>query len=183
MTDARRLFIAIDLPKAVCFELARLVAEPPRGVRPTPVAQLHLTLHFLGDVDDAVRAAVVAGLGRVRREPFSIAIRGTGVFPPRGRPSVLWAGVAPSTALLDLHAAVGGQVEASGLAIESRPYVPHVTLARLLPGAPRGWLEGVLAQTRSLAIDAIPVARFHLYCSRRIDGRTEHTAEATFPLG
>jgi 2'-5' RNA ligase len=183
MTDVRRLFIAIDLPKAVCFELARLVAEPPPGVRPVPIAQLHLTLHFLGDVDETVRAAVVAGLGRVQLDPFSIAIRGTGVFPPRGRPSVLWAGVAPSPALLDLHAAVGGQVEAAGIAVESRPYLPHVTLARLMPGAPRGWLEPVLAATRSLAIDAIPVERFHLYWSRRIDGRTEHSAEATFPFG
>jgi 2'-5' RNA ligase len=183
MSDVRRLFVAIDLPKPIRFQLARLVAEPPRGVRPVPLAQFHLTLHFLGDVDDAVRGTVSERLGRVRREPFAIALRGSGIFPPRGRPSVLWAGVMTSAALLDLHAAVGREIEASGLAVESRPYVPHVTLARLMPGAPRGWLEQVLAATRSLAIDAIPVERFHLYWSRRIDGRTEHTAEATFPLG
>ena len=183
MTAVRRLFIAIDLPKPVCFELARLVAAPPRGVRPVPAAQLHLTLHFLGNVDDTARGTVSERLGRVRREPFAIALRGTGIFPPRGRPSVLWAGVVTSAALLDLHAAVGGEIEASGLAVESRPYVPHVTLARLMPGAPRGWLEQVLEQTRSLAIDAVPIERFHLYWSRRIDGRTEHSVEATFSLG
>lgn len=183
MTAARRLFVAIDLPKTVCFELARLVAEQPRGVRPVPAAQLHLTLHFLGDVDDTVRGTVRDRLGRVRRQPFAIAVRGGGVFPPRGRPSVLWAGVAASTALGDLHAAVGSEIENSGLAVESRPYVPHVTLARLLPGAPRSWLENVLEQMRGLAIEGIPVERFQLYRSRRIDGRTEHSVEATFPLG
>jgi len=183
MSDVRRLFVAIDLPKPVCFELARLVAEPPHGVRPVPAAQLHLTLHFLGDVDDERRGVVVERLGRVHRKPFTLGLRGTGVFPPRGRPSVLWAGVAPSPALADLHAAVGREVEASGLAAESRAYVPHVTLARLLPGAPRGWLEQVLAQTHGLTLEGIPVERFHLYRSRRIDGRTEHSVEATFPLG
>jgi 2'-5' RNA ligase len=183
MSDVRRLFVAIDLPKPVCFGLARLVAEPPRGVRPVPTAQFHVTLHFLGDVDDATRGMVTERLGRVHRKPFTLGLRGTGVFPPRGRPSVLWAGVVPSAALAELHAAVGREIEAAGLAVEPRPYVPHVTLARLLPGAPRGWLEDVLAQTHGLAIEGIPVERFHLYRSRRIDGRTEHSVEATFALG
>lgn len=183
MSDVRRLFVAIDLPKPVCFKLARLLAEPPRGVRPVPAAQFHVTLHFLGHVDDAARGLVTERLARIRHDPFTLVVRGTGVFPPRGRPSVLWAGVAPSMALAGLHAAVGREIEALGLAVESRPYVPHVTLARLLPGAPRGWLEDVLEQTRGLAIEGIPVERFHLYRSRRIDDRTEHSVEAAFLLG
>ena len=122
-------------------------------------------------------------LFRSQAEPFSIAIQGTGVFPPRGRPSVLWAGVADSDALVALHAAIGTAVVACGLEIERRPYVPHVTLARFTPAVPRAWTAGFLSETARLGIDAITVDRFHLYCSRKLDGATEHSIEATFLLG
>ncbi len=178
----RRLFIAIDLPKPVGWDLCRLVAEPPRGVRPVRPAQVHLTLHFLGDVDDEGRAALCESLARVRHEPFTIAIRGTGVFPPRGRPTVLWAGVADSTPLASLHAAIGTAIEACSLDIERRPYVPHITLARLTPAVPRAWTSGLLADTAGLEMDGLPIDRFHLYESCKLDGSTEHAIDATFPL-
>lgn len=179
----RRLFIAIDLPKPVCWRLGKLVAEPPRGVRTVRPAQLHLTLHFLGDVEDESRSALHEALARLHQEPFTIAIRGTGVFPPRGRPTVFWAGVDESVALVNLHAAVGAVIESCGLDVEHRPYVPHVTLARLMPAVSRAWTTRLLHDTAGLQIDDIPVDRFHLYHSRTLDGGTEHSVEATVVLG
>ena len=178
----RRLFVAIDLPQSVGWRLGQLVAEPPRGVRPVRPDQLHLTLHFLGDVAEATRETLAESLAHVAREPFTITIRGTGVFPSRGRPTVLWAGMADSAPLADLHAAVGAAIESSGLAIEGRPYVPHVTLARLTPAVPRAWTLRFLADTAVVRIEDVPVTTFTLYHSRRLDGATEHVAEATFPL-
>lgn len=182
MPMLQRLFIAIDLPPPICWQLATLVAEPPRGVRPVRPAQLHLTLHFLGAVADEERMALQPALAAVQQEPFTIAVRGTGVFPPHGRPAVLWAGVAESAPLGALHAAIAAAIEACGLAVERRPYIPHVTLARLTSGAPRAWTNRLLAATADLAIDAIAVDRFLLYESRRLDGPTEHLVAATFPL-
>jgi RNA 2',3'-cyclic 3'-phosphodiesterase len=178
----RRLFIAIDLPKPVCWRLGQLLVQPPRGVRAVKPAQLHLTLHFLGDVEDETCTALHEALARMHQEPFTITIRGTGVFPPRGRPTVLWAGVDESAALVNLHATVGTAVESCGLPVEQRPYVPHVTLARLTPAAARTWTARFLGDSAGLAIDAIPVEQFHLYHSRKLDGATEHTVEASFPL-
>lgn len=178
----RRLFIAIDLPREIAWELARLVADPPPGVRPVRPAQLHLTLHFLGDVADEPREALPDALAGVARDSFTVAIRGTGVFPPRGRPSVLWAGLVESPALADLHAAVGAAVQACGLAVERRPYVPHVTLARLTPAVTRAWMRRFLADTAGLRIDAVPVDGFTVYRSLKRDGGTDHVVEATFPL-
>jgi len=178
----RRLFTAIDLPPAVAWRLGRPLVDPPRGVRPVPTAQVHLTLHFLGDVDDGMRAAVAAALARLRPEAFTVVIRGGGVFPPRGRPTVLWAGVADSAPLAALHATVGAAVAACGLPVESRPYVPHVTLARLAPAVPRAWLGRVRDALDALGSEPLPVDRFHLYRSRRRDGTTVHEVEATFPL-
>lgn len=182
MSTLRRLFIAIDLPKPVCWRLRQLVAEPARGVHPVRLAQLHLTLHFLGDVADDTRVALQAALAAVQQEPFAIAVRGTGVFPPRGRPAILWAGVAESAALVALHGASAAAMAACGLDVERRPYVPHVTLARLTPAASRAWTSRVLTETARLEIDAIPVDRFHLYESLRLDGATEHRVAATFAL-
>lgn len=178
-----RLFIAIDLPGHVRHTLGRLLLDPQRGVRPVPTGQMHLTLHFLGDVENDRREQLVAALHRLREAPFAIAIRGAGTFPPRGRPSVLWAGVADSASLFALRAIIGQALESCRLDIDHRPYAPHVTLARLTPAVPRSWVTAFLAANRPLAIDGIPVDRFHLYASTRRDGMTEHTIEASFPLG
>lgn len=178
----RRLFIAIDLPKPVYWRLGQLLVRPPRGVRVVRPAQLHLTLHFLGNVEDASCTALHEALADVRHEPFTIAIRGSGVFPPRGRPSVLWAGVADSTPLAALHAAIGMALQACGLPVEHRPYVPHVTLARLTPAVLPAWIARFLADTTVLDMPDIPVDRFLLYRSRKLDGGTEHSVEASFPL-
>lgn len=178
----RRLFIAIEIPKPVCWRLSRLVVAPPRGVRPVGPAQMHLTLHFLGDVEDDGRASLIESLGRVGGEPFTLGIRGVGVFPVGGRPSVLWAGVAASEPLTALHAAIGAAIAACGLDVEARPYLPHVTLARLTPAVPKAWVAELLVTSAGLTIDELPVDRFHLYESRRLDGTTEHAVRATFQL-
>lgn len=182
-TVKHRLFIAIDLPKPLCWRLSQLVADPPRGVRPVHPAQLHLTLHFLGDVEDDVCAMLRDALSGVLGEPFRLSIRGTGVFPPRGRPSVLWAGVDDSEPLVALHSAIGEVLVSCGLELDRRPYVPHVTLARFTPAVPRAWTAGFLSENSTLVLDGIPVERFRLYRSRKLDGATEHSVESTYPLG
>jgi 2'-5' RNA ligase len=75
----RRLFIAIDMPRPVCWRLGQVLVQPPRGVRPVLPVQLHLTLHFLGDVEDEAYAALPQALAGVTHDAFQIAIRGTGV--------------------------------------------------------------------------------------------------------
>jgi 2'-5' RNA ligase len=97
-------------------------------------------------------------------------------------PSVLWAGVAESSPLADLHAASGAAIAACGLEVERRPYVPHVTLARLTPAVPRAWTDRVLGDTARLEIDGLPVEQFRLFERRRLDGATGHSIAATFPL-
>ena len=178
----RRLFIATDLPKPVSWHLGQLVANPPRGVRPVRPVQMHVTLHFLGDVADDACKALRDTLALVRHGPFRLSIRGTGVFPERGRPTVLWAGIADSQSLFELHTAIGEAIVSCGLEIERRPFQPHITLARLTPAVPRYWTAGFLTETYGLAIDDIPIDRFYLYHSRKLDGTTEHSIEATFLL-
>jgi 2'-5' RNA ligase len=178
----RRLFIALDLPADVQRRLARIVAAAPNGVRPTPAGQMHLTLHFLGSVAGERAAAVRGGLGSVRGQPLVLDIEGLGCFPPRGRPSVLWAGVAPNAALADLHARLAEVIGKAGLPIERRPFTAHVTLARLGPRVPVTWVAERLARGGAVALPGIPIDRFVLYASRLEPGGAVHVAEAVFPL-
>lgn len=186
MTDAghpaRRLFIALDLPAAVEHRLAGIVAAAPTGVRPTPAGQVHLTLHFLGDVAESRIDAVRGALNAVRSPPLILDLAGVGRFPPRGRPTVLWAGVVPHRALTDLHARLAEAIGAAGLPVERRPFVPHVTLARLGPGVPGAWVTDRIARGGAVAIPAIPIDRFVLYASRLGPAGAVHVAEAVYPL-
>lgn len=141
-----------------------------------------MTLHFLGDVEDDARERLTVALRQLRQPPFTMTIQGAGVFPGRGRPTVLWAGVVPSAPLTDLHAAVGRVLETCGHPREQRGFVPHVTLARLAGGVSRSWLTGLLQRARDIVSADVAVDRFHLYASLRRDGRTEHSIVATIPL-
>ena len=177
-----RLFIAVDLPDELRRRLARMVAGAPSGVRPVPAGQIHLTLHFLGDADDAALAALAAALSRVRAQAFAIDLEGVGVFPPRGRPAVLWAGVGECDSLRRLHREIADIVANCGFVLEPRPWVPHVTLARLAPHAPRSWTAAFLDRHAGLSAPGVAIEAFRLYESTRLPEGTVHAAAATVGL-
>ncbi len=164
MSGTRRLFLAVDLP----LPLARRLAEATptaRGVRRVPQQSIHLTLHFLGDVAEATIPALVAALNRVQAAPFALQLAGRGRFPARGPARVLWVGLAPSPALESLQAACGRAIASAGLPLESRPFTPHITLARLTEAAGRRIADEFLAAAPIPA--AFPVERIVLYASER----------------
>lgn len=180
---SHRLFIAVDLPDAVRRRLARIVADAPRGVRAVRPEQIHLTLHFLGDMDDAGMVSLATALGRVDQPSFPIDLVGLGVFPPRGRPAVLWAGVAESDPLRSLHGTVAGILRDCGFIPESRPWSPHVTLARLAPQVPRAWTDELLGRHRDVTERGIAVKAIRLYESTRFPEGTVHAPVASVALG
>lgn len=178
----KRLFIAVDFPVAVQRRLARLVAVPPPGVRPTPPGQMHLTLHFLGDVAEERITALRTALGAVKAAPFMIDLGGTGRFPPRGRPTVLWVGVAPNPALFGLHDRIATVLAAAGFVSDHRAFVPHVTLARLGPRSGAAWIATCLAGGRSVTISSIPIREFVLYSSTLGPAGAVHVPDAVYRL-
>src|SRR5205809_6537190 len=97
-----RLFAAIDLDdgarEAIANEQTRLkrkLGRADRSLRWARPEQMHLTLVFIGSVDEARGAAIVNLMcGDIAAEPFTISFEALGVFPPHPAPSVLWLGVA-----------------------------------------------------------------------------------------
>jgi RNA 2',3'-cyclic 3'-phosphodiesterase len=100
---------------------------PVKWVRPEA---LHLTLKFLGDVDDAREADLRAALGQVGGGPATLHIEGFGVFPDFTRPRVVWAGVTPDPALELLQHRVEQVFAPLGFPTEAKAFRPHLTLGR-----------------------------------------------------
>jgi RNA 2',3'-cyclic 3'-phosphodiesterase len=134
-----RLFAAIDLDDAaraaIADEQRRLMRALGRGdrslkwVRPE---QMHLTLVFIGNVDDGRAPPLVDAMREdIGMKPFTVAFAGTGVFPPHGAPSVLWLGVSRGASeAVGVQRIVADRLEKLGVAREHRAYYPHLTLGR-----------------------------------------------------
>jgi 2'-5' RNA ligase len=107
----------------------------------------HLTLLFLGSVETGQIPVLSGLLDRVSSAlpAFPLRLEGVGTFGPPHAPRVVWAGVRASRVLERLHEALTEGVRAAGLAIDERPFAPHVTLARI------GSIRGLAALTSHVA--------------------------------
>lgn len=128
-----RLFVGVWPDAAVRDAIAASLQAwiwPPHAAL-VPPERLHLTLHFLGDMAAARLPALSAGL-RVPFEPFDLDFGGTEVWP--GGIAVLRPRAAPPR-LLALHARLADALAALEWPVDTRPFKPHVTLARRAVGA------------------------------------------------
>ena len=175
-----RLFVALDFPEEIRQRLSSLCCGLP-GARWVPVEQMHLTLRFIGDVDSGVSQAVREVLHDVRCPSFSLRLENVGFFPPRGKPRVVWAGVAPSSELLHLRGRIESALVSSGLKPEGRKYAPHVTLARLknTPGAKVG---SFLSHNSFFGTEEFVLRSFALYASVLNSKGAKHFVEEVYPL-
>jgi RNA 2',3'-cyclic 3'-phosphodiesterase len=189
-----RTFIALDLSEAARAalrgELRRLTQALP-DVRFVDPASLHLTLAFLGELDDETLAAVIALAGEVARHaaPFELALAGLGVFGPPAAPRVVWAGVGGETRpLLALQRRLAAALEAAGFPREQRPFAPHLTLARLkrpLDTAALQRLDRLLASSDSTSGSGAPrwrVADLRVMRSELAAAGARYTALSVAPL-
>jgi RNA 2',3'-cyclic 3'-phosphodiesterase len=145
---AFRTFIAIELSPDVRARAVQHIASLRRDVPEVRASfsredNLHLTLKFLGNVRVADIPKISDAVERATStvSPFELEFSSCGTFPPHGRPSVLWIGARSAGALptdatrssnLDrLYSAIEEELAAAGFARESRPFHPHLTIARL----------------------------------------------------
>jgi RNA 2',3'-cyclic 3'-phosphodiesterase len=130
-----RLFVAIELDLPIREELARiqsiLLRKHGQTLRLTDPEALHVTLKFLGEVEDPRPCEEALAQVAQSTPTFTMSLTRCGVFPPRGVPRIIWCGVAdPQQTLLDCHAACEREYAALGFPPEEREYHPHITIAR-----------------------------------------------------
>jgi 2'-5' RNA ligase len=129
-----RLFVGIPLPAAVSEEVLALslrLQSPGDGLRWSAPESWHVTLQFLGNTGPEKYDCIAARLRELRQEQFSITIGETGFFD---RVGIFFAGVDLTPELNGLHLAVTGATAKCGFVPETRPYHPHITLARAKNG-------------------------------------------------
>jgi len=175
-----RLFTGVEIPPEVAQALSTLRGGLP-GARWIDPENYHVTLRFIGDVDDDMAREVESLLGRVRRGPFELRIEGLTSFGSK-KPRAVVASVEPSSALMEAQAEQERMMQRIGLEPEGRKYTPHVTLARLRDTSSRDVAEylSTRGHFRSLAF---PVSRFVLFSSRASVGGGPYVVEASYPLG
>ena len=162
-----RLFAALMLPDAAAEAVAPLRGGVP-GARWSPRENLHVTLRFFGEVDEARADDLDVELGRIAVEPFAVDLAGVGAFGEGRDLHAIWAGVAPSAALSRLAARCETAARRAGLKPDTRVYKPHVTLAYLRQAEPAEVAAWIQTFNR-LRAGPFPAARFGLYSSWRGD--------------
>lgn len=184
-----RLFIALNLPES---ERRRIheAGEPLRKggfpIRWAEPESFHLTLKFLGEVDQDRRPVVERILDRVASEtpPFPLTLGGFGAFPTIRRPRVLWVGVDPSPALRCLKQDLEWGLANHGFERETRAFHPHLTVGRTSEregaGVFRG-LDGMAAEVEySGAVELESVDLMRSQISRK---GAQYTLIHSSPLG
>ncbi|MEW6211594.1 MAG: RNA 2',3'-cyclic phosphodiesterase [Acidobacteriota bacterium] len=138
MSDERvRTFICIEIPASIrrrIEELQRALRSADAQASWVRVANIHLTLKFLGDVERSRIERVIRAVegAALEIDPFEIEVGGAGSFPSLKRPRVLWVGLTRvADELKRLHREIENRLAGSGFARDEKKFSPHLTIARL----------------------------------------------------
>lgn len=189
-----RTFVAIGLPQSLLTELDRHQTAFRSSLRGSPGAGndtrwarregIHLTLKFLGEINEAMVSRAVTELTALQEFPhFTVEVRGFGFFPDSRRPRVFWAGLAAPDALHQLAREIEKAMARLGFPPEDRCFSPHLTLARFRDSRPQPAIGAMAEKVRDLTIGQFVVSEFALFESKLAAGSpAEYRTVASFPL-
>lgn len=174
-----RLFVALR-PPAPVRDMLLDTMDGVEGARWQDEEQLHLTLRFVGEVDPPHAEDLAGALGRVSASNFELAVNGVGHFEKRGRPTALWAKLAPSPALADFQRKIERVCQRVGFEPEHRKFTPHISLARL--GRAAGAIGDWLAANSALHPEPWRADEFRLYESTLAAGGSRYEPVVSYRL-
>jgi 2'-5' RNA ligase len=185
-----RTFIAVDLGKPIRDRLVSLqerLAESGAAVKWVEVENLHVTLLFLGEVDERDVPAVCRAAADACKEhaPFTMAIETVGCFPTPRRPRTLWVGVGTGAQeLCALHDALEPPLLDLGCyRREERKYTPHVTVGRVKTERRTDTLAAALANQAGWRAGVVPVRELLVLSSELTPNGPIYTVLSRAKLG
>ena len=175
-----RLFVGLSLPDGVIARLAMMCSGVP-GADWVPPVNMHITLRFIGEVEEIHAEEIDGMLAGIEADAFSLELAGVNTFGEGTKARSLWAAVTPSAALTHLHAEVESAVVRAGQPPEGRKFTPHVTLAHLTrPQPPR--LAAFLEGNAPFQAGLFRIEHFTLFESRLGKGSPVYTPLVDYPL-
>ncbi|HEB78899.1 MAG TPA: RNA 2',3'-cyclic phosphodiesterase [Rhodospirillales bacterium] len=175
-----RLFVGLPLPHMARESLASLQSGAP-GARWVAPKNLHLTLRFIGDVDNGQAEDIDLALASIRSPAFQLTLVGVGHFGSGRRMRALWAGVERSQPLDHIHEKVESAVVRAGLPPEGRKFTPHVTLARFKRGA-ASKVGPYLEANNGFSLAPFQIQSFALFQSHLSHAGADYQILTTYPL-
>ncbi len=174
-----RLFVGLALEPGLAERLAAMGAGLP-GARWVAARNLHVTLRFIGEVDEAAAHEIHDALAALALPPLALTLEGLGLFGAR-KPHTLWAGLARDEALERLQAKVEAAMVHAGQPPEPRKFFPHVTLARLSQAQPAR-LQAFISLNSPFRGGPWAVDHVTLFRSFLSHSGAEYEAVAEYPL-
>ena len=142
-----RTFISIDLDKSEkIVDFATVLRDAEPTLKLVDPSQIHITLKFLGSTDEDL----IPAIGEIMHDavkgisPFTISLRSVGAFPSMNRIRVIWIGVNDILPLATIAGRLDEKLADLGITRESRPFAPHITLARARSDAPNPVLRQII---------------------------------------
>lgn len=179
MAETQRLFIGLSIPGHIRDRLTTLQPPSAPGLRPVSPEQMHVTLGFVGNAELSV---IATAMSDIEAQSFIVGFDSLGKFGSarRGR-GVLWVGMDRHPLLNDLYEAVGLRLANLDIAVDDRPFQPHVTLARCGKRTPAEVYRDFVQQPLP-PLPTFEVNDFVIYSSKPGPDGSVYTPEATFPL-
>ncbi|MDA0656258.1 MAG: RNA 2',3'-cyclic phosphodiesterase [Proteobacteria bacterium] len=175
-----RLFVGLSLPESTRERLVGFFGGVP-GARWIKPENMHITVKFIGDVENGVAEDIALALHSVLAERFQVMLRGSGCFGKGAAARNLWVGIEPCKALSHLRIKVETALQAVGIPREARKFTPHITLARLRK-SPANRVESFVADHCDFAEGPIEVTQFVLFSSFLSASGALYTPEVTYQL-
>lgn len=176
-----RTFIAVDLGKEIRSRLVSLqdnLAQAGVPVKWVEPENLHVTLLFLGEVDDRQLPAIckLVAEGVKDRPAFTMSVETVGCFPDARRPRILWVGVAEGAApLCAIHDDLETPLTDLGYRRENRRYTPHITLGRVKSDRPSDALAQAIGKKAKWKAGDVPVREILVMGSVLTAGGPQYT--------
>jgi 2'-5' RNA ligase len=181
----RRLFVALPIPEDLLKAIGRR-RRPLEGSLPSAAwvrpANQHLTLKFLGDVEDDGERRLIEALDTVRAAPVPVRFTSGGFFPPRRSPRVAWLG-GDAEGAADLANRVDEAAEATvHTDRDKRPWALHLTQARIRRPWSKEDQAAFLEWTETLDLPSFTATRMVLYASDLRPSGAVYTARQVWTL-
>ena len=164
----KRIFIAIKIDPGET--LLKMISSFKSGLKMgnikwTNPENIHITLAFLGDTDDALLKAInttlkekCEGFGR-----FDLVLKGAGVFKNLSDPRIIWTGIETSEKLAIFNELVKSALIKASVKIEDRPFKPHLTLGRIKHLKPADGLKELINKYKDVELQKVPVNEVIIY--------------------